>query len=303
MKEDEREVLAHMIQNIDEQEIFLEFVAKAETIKETWQITQIFESKKKEFMESLQEYDESIKQKESELKLITAEITDANNLLKEANNELESLKLQLEEMRSKAQFYKNKILQGKHFESMDLQGYNFMLNADNNERDSLNITDVIKEFKPLSTVSVHVKNGNIAMARVAQVVYPKELYEIYGRAGNKLLKMKKKIDDLELENKKLNVELRDLSKEDDFKDTMRNQQEALDYNEIEITTHLKPASQKNNEYADIDSLSLTQRIERIDKKKEKVEEMFNQLNSILREDTDLSIKSNMEELLKFRNSK
>ena len=36
MKEDEREVLAHIVQNIDEQEIFLEFVAKAETIKEAW---------------------------------------------------------------------------------------------------------------------------------------------------------------------------------------------------------------------------------------------------------------------------
>ena len=68
LQEDEREVLAHIVQNIDEQEIFLEFVAKAETIKEAWQIAKIFESKKKEFIESMQEYEILIKAKEKQLK-------------------------------------------------------------------------------------------------------------------------------------------------------------------------------------------------------------------------------------------
>ena len=113
MKEDEREVLAHIVQNIDEQEIFLEFVAKAETIKEAWQITKIFEKKKKEFVSNLREYDTLIKDKEKQLKIITAEIADANNLLKDANNELENVRTQLNEMRNKAKLLKNKILHGK----------------------------------------------------------------------------------------------------------------------------------------------------------------------------------------------
>ena len=109
MKENEREVLAHIVQNIDEQEIFMEFIAKAETIKETWQIAKIFETKKKEFKDSIQEYDNLIKNKEQQLKILTNEIDDANNLLKDANAELDALRLQLEEMHSKAQFYKNTI--------------------------------------------------------------------------------------------------------------------------------------------------------------------------------------------------
>ena len=97
LQEDEKEVLAHIVQNIDEQEIFLEFVAKAETIKEAWQIAKIFESKKKEFVESMQEYEILIKAKEKQLKNLNAEITEANNLLKDANIELANIKTEIEE--------------------------------------------------------------------------------------------------------------------------------------------------------------------------------------------------------------
>ncbi|WP_245945537.1 nickel-binding protein Mua [Helicobacter didelphidarum] len=307
MKEDEREVLAHMIQNIDEQEIFLEFIAKAETIKESWQIAKIFENKKKEFIENLQEYDSLIKDKERQLKIITAEIVDANNLLKDANDELDTIKAQLEDMRSKAQFYKTKIMQGKQSQSNESSDFqeSFILQKEDNQTDMLDFEDMIQKFQPLSTVSVHIKNGATAMARVAQVVYSEDVYEVYQRVGKRLFRLKDRINELELTNKKLTIELRDLSEEDNFRENMQSKMitpENEDFQPISNTklktqnpnfkiqnmkTNAKSMGLEYNEDSEIDinlDIDLNKRMEKIDKKKEKVEEMFQQLNSFLRDD-------------------
>ncbi len=295
MKEDEREVLAHIIQNIDEQEIFMEFVAKAETIKEAWQIAKIFESKKKEFIENIQEYDTLIKDKENQLSKLTKEITEANELLKDANNELEVIKFQLEEMQSKAQFYKNKIAQGKQIrndEFLDIADNKIFI-KDEADSDLLDFEHIIADFKPLSVVSVHVKNGATAMARVAQVIYPQELYEVYQRAGKRLFRLKDKINELKLTNKKLSIELRDLSEEDNFKENMRN---TIDIESSELYKQVIPniKTQSNAKQQaekafempsfDINSSEQAERMARIDKKKEKVEEMLSQLTNVLREE-------------------
>lgn len=277
MREDERETLADIIQNIDEQEIFLEFITKAETIKESWQIAKIFENKKKEFIASLSEYDTLIKSKESELRAITAEINDANNLLKDANAELDSIKAQLEEMRAKAQFYKTKIMQGKLSESLESSGFESenlseFSNIKDEDSNILDFSNILHEFSPLSTVSVHIKNGATAMARAAQVIYEEALYEVYKMAGKRLYRLKDRINELELANKKLSVELRDLSEEDNFKENMRNR-----FQDDSLSIESKYESS-------LDS-SLNERMSRIDKKKEKVEEMFQQLNDFLKEES------------------
>ncbi len=311
LKEDEREVLAHIVQNIDEQEIFLEFVAKAETIKEAWQIAKIFESKKKEFIDNIQEYDALIKDKEKQLKSITAEITEANELLKDANKELETIRTQLEEMQSKAQFYKNKIMQGKQTEYLEFSDSmeNNIFLKDDTESNLLDFENIIAEFKPLSTVSVHVKNGATAIARVAQIIYPPELYEVYQRAGKRLFRLKDKINELELTNKKLSVELRDLSEEDNFKENMRNTMgidNNEDYRQIipNIKTQPNIKSQKDKTFDmpsfDINSFEQAERMARIDKKKEKVEEMLSQLTNVLR-DEGINTTNNQDGLLKDPN--
>ncbi|RDU67705.1 hypothetical protein CQA53_00470 [Helicobacter didelphidarum] len=296
-----------MIQNIDEQEIFLEFIAKAETIKESWQIAKIFENKKKEFIENLQEYDSLIKDKERQLKIITAEIVDANNLLKDANDELDTIKAQLEDMRSKAQFYKTKIMQGKQSQSNESSDFqeSFILQKEDNQTDMLDFEDMIQKFQPLSTVSVHIKNGATAMARVAQVVYSEDVYEVYQRVGKRLFRLKDRINELELTNKKLTIELRDLSEEDNFRENMQSKMitpENEDFQPISNTklktqnpnfkiqnmkTNAKSMGLEYNEDSEIDinlDIDLNKRMEKIDKKKEKVEEMFQQLNSFLRDD-------------------
>lgn len=290
LKEDEKEVLAHIVQNIDEQEIFLEFVAKAETIKEAWQIAKIFENKKKEFAESLQEYDLLIKAKEKQLKSLTAEITEANSLLKDTNEELEHVKVQLEEMQNKAQLYKNKILQNEqriNTQSFESQA-SLMLSKDDNDSNPLDFSGIIAEFQPLNVVSVHVKNGATAMARVAQVIYPPELYEIYLRASKRLFKLKDRIGELELKNEKLRVELRDLTEEDNFKEHIRSKMGDIHDDYRPIATPKIPET-KNFEQMPLqtnnfDTETHSDRLARIEKKKERVEEMLSQLSNVLREE-------------------
>ncbi len=311
MKEDEREVLAHIVQNIDEQEIFLEFVAKAETIKEAWQITKIFEKKKKEFVSNLREYDTLIKDKEKQLKIITAEIADANNLLKDANNELENVRTQLNEMRNKAKLLKNKILHGKQSQYANFYDNedDFLSSQEEKDSDILNFDDIIQDIKPLSTVSVHVKNGATAMARAAEVIYSQELYDIYKKAGIRLFKLKDKINELELSNKKLAIELRDLSEEDNFKENMRNKMGLVDDSHDEYDTMIPNIKQSSDFIgttlitSNLDSVDVEERIEMIDKKKEKVEEMFQQLNNLLHDDVSKNTKEVGKEVLQSRNVK
>lgn len=304
LQEDEKEVLAHIVQNIDEQEIFLEFVAKAETIKEAWQIAKIFESKKKEFVESMQEYEILIKAKEKQLKNLNAEITEANNLLKDANIELANIKTEIEEMQNKAQLYKNKLAQNKQadIESFDTQT-SFAL-AKNDDSNPLDFSGIIAEFQPLNVVSVHVKNGATAMARAAQIIYPQELHDVYLKAAKRLFRLKDKISELELKNEKLHIELRDLTEEDNFKEQMRSKINDIDDAYMSIGTP-KTLSQSSNilsgmsskttlkettrketilDKSNFDEETQADRIARIDKKKERVEEMLSQLSNVLREE-------------------
>lgn len=304
LQEDEKEVLAHIVQNIDEQEIFLEFVAKAETIKEAWQIAKIFESKKKEFVESMQEYEILIKAKEKQLKNLNAEITEANNLLKDANIELANIKTEIEEMQNKAQLYKNKLAQNKQadIESFDTQA-SFAL-AKNDDSNPLDFSGIIAEFQPLNVVSVHVKNGATAMARAAQIIYPQELHDVYLKAAKRLFRLKDKIGELELKNEKLHIELRDLTEEDNFKEQMRSKINDIDDAYMSIGTPktlnqsgnilsgmsskstLKEVSSKDSllDKTSFDEETQADRIARIDKKKERVEEMLSQLSNVLREE-------------------
>lgn len=304
LQEDEKEVLAHIVQNIDEQEIFLEFVAKAETIKEAWQIAKIFESKKKEFIESMQEYEILIKAKEKQLKNLNAEITEANNLLKDANIELANIKTEIEEMQNKAQLYKNKLAQNKQadIESFDTQT-SFAL-AKDDDSNPLDFSGIIAEFQPLNVVSVHVKNGATAMARAAQIIYPQELHDVYLKAAKRLFRLKDKISELELKNEKLHIELRDLTEEDNFKEQMRSKINDIDDEYMSIGTP-KTLSQSSNilsgmsskatlkettrketilDKSNFDEETQADRIARIDKKKERVEEMLSQLSNVLREE-------------------
>ncbi|MDY5950924.1 MAG: nickel-binding protein Mua [Helicobacter sp.] len=304
LQEDEKEVLAHIVQNIDEQEIFLEFVAKAETIKEAWQIAKIFESKKKEFVESMQEYEILIKAKEKQLKNLNAEITEANNLLKDANIELANIKTEIEEMQNKAQLYKNKLAQNKQadIESFDTQA-SFAL-AKNDDSNPLDFSGIIAEFQPLNVVSVHVKNGATAMARAAQIIYPQELHDVYFKAAKRLFRLKDKISELELKNEKLHIELRDLTEEYNFKEQMRSKINDIDDAYMSIGTP-KTLSQSSNilsgmsskttlkettrketilDKNSLDEETQADRIARIDKKKERVEEMLSQLSNVLREE-------------------
>lgn len=304
LQEDEKEVLAHIVQNIDEQEIFLEFVAKAETIKEAWQIAKIFESKKKEFVESMQEYEILIKAKEKQLKNLNAEITEANNLLKDANIELANIKTEIEEMQNKAQLYKNKLAQNKQadIESFDTQA-SFAL-AKNDDSNPLDFSGIIAEFQPLNVVSVHVKNGATAMARAAQIIYPQELHDVYLKAAKRLFRLKDKISELELKNEKLHIELRDLTEEYNFKEQMRSKINDIDDAYMSIGTP-KTLSQSSNilsgmsskttlkettrketilDKNSLDEETQADRIARIDKKKERVEEMLSQLSNVLREE-------------------
>lgn len=212
MKEDEREVLAHIVQNIDEQEIFLEFVAKADTIKESWQIVKIFENKRKEFEQSLHEYNLQIKDKEKQLEILTSEIMDANNLLKDANKELDDINSRLRYIRSNANALDSDPLEKNQQIMMKYQ--------DDDVIDVLNFNDIIGDFQPLSAVSVFVKSGSTAMARPAQSIYDDSLLVSYQKASSRLLKLKEYITELELANEKLTVELRDLFEEDSFKETL-----------------------------------------------------------------------------------
>lgn len=288
LKEDEKEVLAHIVQNIDEQEIFLEFVAKAETIKEAWQIAKIFENKKKEFAENMQEYDLLIKAKEKQLRNLDADIAEANNLLKNANIELSNIKAEIEEMQKKAQLYNNKILKNKQIENT--RTFNTQTSFTFSKDDDsalLDFSEIITDFQPLNVVSVHVKNGATAMARVAQVIYPPELYDAYNIAGRKLFRLRDKIVELELKNEKLRVELRDLTEEDNFKEHILSKMGNIHDDYIPVVTQ-KTSNNTNHKIReqtnDFSIQTHIEELENIDKKKERVEEMLNQLSNSLREE-------------------
>lgn len=307
MREDERETLADIVQNIDEQEIFLEFIAKAETIKESWQIAKIFEDKKREFMASIGEYDAIIRDKEQELKAITNEINDANILLKDANIELEKMRGELDSMRQKAQFYKTKIMQAQQNSLNEDIKDSFLSSTLDESGDMLDFSGLLQEFSPLTSVSVHIKNGATAMARAAQIIYEEALYEVYKLAAQRLYKLKDRISELELANQKLSIELRDLSEEDNFKENLRELDSMQSYGEnygiekprlkvvsgasgFDTSLDSTRLDSKNEPFEKINfdkerEASMNDRIKRLDKKKEKVEEMFQQLNDFLKEES------------------
>ncbi|RDU71569.1 hypothetical protein CQA66_06310 [Helicobacter aurati] len=249
MKEDEREVLAHIIQNIDEQEIFLEFVAKAEAIKESWQIVKIFENKKKEFAERLREYNLLIKDKEKQLKILTAEITDANNLLKDAHKELDEVQSRLDYVRTNAKIV-----------TKTNQQLTFQCQEEEDVENILDFDGIIGDFQPVTAVSVHVKNGATAMARAAQIIYDSTLYVAYQKASNRLLQLKEYVTKLELTNKKLAVELRDLFEEDSFKEMLNSYEQMLPHakydenRELENTISFNPIPKKSHTNLQQDSI-------------------------------------------------
>ncbi|PAF51171.1 hypothetical protein BKH43_02900 [Helicobacter sp. 13S00401-1] len=287
MEKDERVKLADVVSEIDDQKVFLEFISKIDTIKEAWQIEEIYDKEKLRFKAYMESKNEELQNKEEELKLITKDILEANTLLKDAHNELNLLRMQLADLQSKTRIYKAKLEK----ESMD-EGFESSL-AD---KDILDIESFFKEFTPLEIVNVHIKNGNTARARVAQKVYPPELYSYYKKGIVKLINLKDKVLELELTNSKLEVELKNLYMEDTYKENILNklskdcpqEDSMLIAPNIELLNEVKNREEEESiNLSDIDSnieaiqdISIVAAEENIEilRKKEALEKIFTELN-------------------------
>ncbi|PAF44566.1 nickel-binding protein Mua [Helicobacter sp. 11S02629-2] len=289
MEKDERVKLADVVSEIDDQKVFLEFITKLGTIKEAWQIEEIFDKEKLKFLNFLDSKNAELESKEEELKLVTQDLLEANTLLKDAHSELNLLRIELADLQSKAKLYKTK-LEKETLEDNDVE-------SNTQSKDFLDIEYFFKEFAPLDIVNVHVKNGNIARARIAQKVYGEELYSYYKKGIVKLINLKDKVLELELTNSKLEVELKNLYMEDTYKENILNKlskdcpkEEVFNANEasfknVEFIEESKISEDIN--LSDIDSniealrdISIVAAEENIEilKKKEALEKIFTELN-------------------------
>ena len=173
------------------------FFQKLVDIKESWEIFRIFESEREKFAREQEEYDAELEKTQENLRIYRNKIAELKKevakLQTQKENHEKSLKL-LEEKKTK-QRIKNQVKKI--------------------EEEKKEIKEKKQEIFPdaMSQVEVFDENGEIKKMRCVRRIYDESLYNKYRIALKEGREFRNKIAELELENSRLKIELRDFCNE------------------------------------------------------------------------------------------
>lgn len=180
---------------IDSKELLKDIIKKSDSIsideiRECWEITGIIDDKR----QSLQKEFDSYKK----------EILASQKKLKELRAQESALKDELKTLESKRGEIKEEIAKLRNDLSVQ-QAIN------NSKKDSIDVQQARKSILPgaLKSVEIYLKDGSIAKAKPAQKVFGEDVYKKYRVELKENRTLKAELSKIELENKRLNIELRD----------------------------------------------------------------------------------------------
>lgn len=161
-----------------------------EQIKESWEIAGAIKSKQEALQKELQSYKDEILTQQATLK----DLRTQESALKEQIKELESKKRKASEELAKLhdEISVQKIITQAKKAKLELQ-------------------ESRKQILPgsLKSVQIYLKDGSIAKAKPAQKLFGEDVYKKYRVAFKENHTLRNHISELELENKRLQIELRD----------------------------------------------------------------------------------------------
>ncbi|PAF41545.1 hypothetical protein BJI48_08390 [Helicobacter sp. 11S02596-1] len=171
-------------------------------MKESWELVRLFEDERERFKQEILSYQEEISQAKAKLKKIRQQV-------EESKNEVQKLEETKQEKIDEIKDIKRHLFEQK-----------IKKNISKLKNEKLQIINEKKEEilpKPLELIEIYLKDGTVAKARPVKRVFTDGLYKKYRviLKENKILK--EQILELELENSKLKIELRDFYAEDMLK--------------------------------------------------------------------------------------
>ena len=183
------------MESLETKDLLKDIVKKADTltlqeIKENWEIVGIIAHKKETLQKQLNSYKSDIADSQAILKDLRAKEAE----LKDTLNELTTKKYEVSEELSRLR------------DELSVQKV-----INNAKRAKLDLQETRKQILPgaLRSVQIYLKDGSIAKAKPAQKIFSEDIYKKYRVELKENHILKTKISELELENKRLNIELRD----------------------------------------------------------------------------------------------
>lgn len=178
-----------------EKEIIKEVLRRAENeniqdIKDSWDMRGFIGRKKKEIAEEIKSYKQEILTYQDELKGLRKELTEGKNTIEDLESQKQKLQeeitqltqdLIVEKAKSGAKAEQKKVLESR------------------------------QKLLPaaLKSVQIYLKDGSVAKAKPAQKLFSEDIYKKYRVELKENHILKTQLSELELENKRLSIELRD----------------------------------------------------------------------------------------------
>lgn len=178
-----------------EKEIIKEVLRRAENeniqdIKDSWDMRGFIGRKKKEIAEEIKSYKQEILTYQDELKGLRKELTEGKNTIEDLESQKQKLQeeitqltqdLIVEKAKSGVKAEQKKVLESR------------------------------QKLLPaaLKSVQIYLKDGSVAKAKPAQKLFSEDIYKKYRVELKENHILKTQLSELELENKRLSIELRD----------------------------------------------------------------------------------------------
>lgn len=178
-----------------EKEIIKEVLRRAENeniqdIKDSWDMRGFIGRKKKEIAEEIKSYKQEILTYQDELKGLRKELTEGKNTIEDLESQKQKLQEEITQLTQDLIVEKAK---------------------SSNKAEQKKVLESRQKLLPaaLKSVQIYLKDGSVAKAKPAQKLFSEDIYKKYRVELKENHILKTQLSELELENKRLSIELRD----------------------------------------------------------------------------------------------
>lgn len=178
-----------------EKEIIKEVLRRAENeniqdIKDSWDMRGFIGRKKKEIAEEIKSYKQEILTYQDELKGLRKELTEGKNTIEDLESQKQKLQEEITQLTQDLIVEKAK---------------------SGNKAEQKKVLESRQKLLPaaLKSVQIYLKDGSVAKAKPAQKLFSEDIYKKYRVELKENHILKTQLSELELENKRLSIELRD----------------------------------------------------------------------------------------------
>lgn len=178
-----------------EKEIIKEVLRRAENeniqdIKDSWDMRGFIGRKKKEIAEEIKSYKQEILTYQDELKGLRKELTEGKNTIEDLESQKQKLQEEITQLTQDLIVEKAK---------------------SSTKAEQKKVLESRQKLLPaaLKSVQIYLKDGSVAKAKPAQKLFSEDIYKKYRVELKENHILKTQLSELELENKRLSIELRD----------------------------------------------------------------------------------------------